>query len=532
MSKNYSYYLILIFLISTFSFFYGIYFGKFHYDGHHFGLAYSDAYEFINGKKPYKDFFSLYNYVTILIQSSSIRLFNQGVMSLVIITNLFYSISLIFLFFLSKKFLDNFNSFLVPFIIFLIHPAPTYPWGNYFLFFFVLLSLIFFLRNKYIDLLIAAFFFTLAAYTRELFFYCSIIFIIYLIFLKFSFKENKFNEVYTTKKIFFFIFSYFLFVLFFLFYFYLNNFLLSYIDYLNLPNIFMEFKDTSLLDLFLNLARYLFFWSPSRLFEGSYIVIFLGILIVNLLFIINVNLKKFFYQSNLENIELSLISIFTLLFFTFSLNEINIFRLICGSSIGLIVILYLIKKIKNKKISNYFTIILFIISIFNLSIVNKSDANLIFKTKSEISNSVSNDMKHFSSNKFSLEAVNNFYLAKEKFKKIKKNCSINYALNFQRDIFFKIILQDYFLIYQKIPWFGDISTEYFLKYYDENVYKKTRELIINNDLVIITDFKGKEKLFKDLNLKVNFYKDYYKFPFTYSQKQIIILTPKNCKNED
>ena len=93
-------------------------------------------------------------------------------------------------------------------------------------------------------------------------------------------------------------------------------------------------------------------------------------------------------------------------------------------------------------------------------------------------------------------------------------------------------MQDYFLIYQKIPWFGDISTEYFLKYYDENVYKKTRELIINNDLVIITDFKGKEKLFKDLNLKVNFYKDYYKFPFTYSQKQIIILTPKNCKNED
>ena len=60
--------LSLLNYLLIFSFFiYSIYIIRYQYDGHHIGLVYSNALDFINGRLPYKEIFIQYGFLTTLI---------------------------------------------------------------------------------------------------------------------------------------------------------------------------------------------------------------------------------------------------------------------------------------------------------------------------------------------------------------------------------------------------------------------------------------------------------------------------------
>ena len=133
-------YYSLTILISLISFFLSVYYSQFHYDGHHFGLVYDNAKDLIDGKKPYKEIFLLYGIGTALMHSLALKLFGLNIQSLMIFTSIIYSLSLTLIFLISNKLLDKKSSFIIIFLIFLIHPVVVYPWANYLVFFFFLID--------------------------------------------------------------------------------------------------------------------------------------------------------------------------------------------------------------------------------------------------------------------------------------------------------------------------------------------------------------------------------------------------------
>ena len=73
--------LSLINYLLIFSFFiYSIYIIRYQYDGHHIGLVYSNAIDFINGRLPYKEIFIQYGFLTTLIHSLILSIFENSVL--------------------------------------------------------------------------------------------------------------------------------------------------------------------------------------------------------------------------------------------------------------------------------------------------------------------------------------------------------------------------------------------------------------------------------------------------------------------
>lgn len=523
-------YTLLVAIISAISFLYGIYFSQFHYDGTHFGLIYDQALDFADNKKPYKDFFSLYGFLAIYIHNLSIKILNQGLFSLVIFTNFIYALSFVALYLLSNKFLNNIYSLFIITIVLLIHPAPTYPWPNYIIYLTLLFSLLLIFEKKEYFFYFAAILFGLMVFIREAFLYHSLIFIMYILFINIFTPSKEFKKKYSLKKIIIFLTIFLLVISNFLLYFHKIGILENFYEYLRLPKIYLEIKNTNILELVLGLFVYLFSWNFFKFFDGSYILIFSLIFIINFFFILIISIKIVKKKKiKLLELELSLISLICLLFFSYALNEINIFRLICGASIGLINTVYIINKFL-KRNNNNILFIIFIIAIFNLNFFNKSDANLLYKNKSEILNSTNNNLDHFFKFKFHKTSTENLKLLDFYFNNIKNNCSINHSLNYEMDVFPKIISRKYFSNIQMISWLTDYQSDVFIKYYDKNFYSNVKILMENNDLIIITNFLGQKKLQDILisNSKNINYKVYANLPFSYDQKKIIILAPVTC----
>src|SRR4029434_4606684 len=80
-------------LISFSSLLLSIVVSKLNYDGHHWGFQYSSAVDIINGLKPYSESLNQYGILTSLVHISGILLFGNRVVSVGIITGIFYSIS-------------------------------------------------------------------------------------------------------------------------------------------------------------------------------------------------------------------------------------------------------------------------------------------------------------------------------------------------------------------------------------------------------------------------------------------------------
>src|SRR2546429_1695685 len=84
----------LVFLICCLSFVFSWIESSINEDSHHWGFMYAQALDIKRGLIPHKDTLIAYGYLTTWIQSISLSLFGERLISIGIITGVFYSLSL------------------------------------------------------------------------------------------------------------------------------------------------------------------------------------------------------------------------------------------------------------------------------------------------------------------------------------------------------------------------------------------------------------------------------------------------------
>jgi hypothetical protein len=124
-------------------------------DAHHWGLMYVNGADLNEGLIPYREIFIQYGYLTTLIQSLSLNIFGNTVVSVGIITGIFYAANIYLSYCLWQKVMNRWLSVLSAMLMFLVHGYIIYPWANYFSYTFLLISLLFLTsspqkRNRYL----------------------------------------------------------------------------------------------------------------------------------------------------------------------------------------------------------------------------------------------------------------------------------------------------------------------------------------------------------------------------------------------
>jgi hypothetical protein len=513
-------------LLSIISFYASIFYGKFFYDGHHYGIIYDIAFDTLNNKNIYNDIFSPYGPLNVIINSFVLKYFSNNIFILFKISSVFYSLSFIFYYLLAKNFLSGCQSFLLVLSIFFIHPIVSYPWPNYLLFFLVCVFLLTFLSNDKKVYFLSPIFLFLISLTREnviFFVYLSIFYFLFLIIIK-----NNLLLVKLKKKLFYTILLSVLFYILYILFLYIKNSLNGYLLHINIFKAFLEGKNENLINLSYDFLKYLIVDGTNKIITDNYILIFALSLATNLAFNLYLLFKK---NVTKKDLEISFISVFSLFLNLLSINEVNIFRLVCGASIGFITIFYIIiYKIRNKYISNYLLFLFVFFSFSSLSLFYKNSSNPLYKSKNEYQEYTKINLSYFSLNIFEKQISRNLEILDEVFLKIKKNCNIRYFANLQPDIFFRIIAKNNFYTFQKIQFFrnkGKVKILY--KYYDNEFPGKLQKSIEDKNIILIVD-NTTDKYSDFINQRVyyNGYKVYYQLPYNYYHKNIKILTPENC----
>ena len=109
---------------------------RYQYDGHHLGLIYSNAIDLINGKLPYKEIFIQYGFLTTLIHSLILLLFENKLFFISFYNATFYFLGIYFISKSINKLINNEYAIIATIIILFNHPIPWLPWSNYIVFFF------------------------------------------------------------------------------------------------------------------------------------------------------------------------------------------------------------------------------------------------------------------------------------------------------------------------------------------------------------------------------------------------------------
>lgn len=137
---------VLVLLICAVSFGFSVIESMVNNDNLHWGWAYIAALDIKRGAIPHAEIIIFYGYVYTWIQSIALTLFGERLMSVGIVTGLFYSLTLYLSYRVFLGFMKKSLAFVSVLMIFLIHPYIIYPLANYVAYAFLLLALIFFLR--------------------------------------------------------------------------------------------------------------------------------------------------------------------------------------------------------------------------------------------------------------------------------------------------------------------------------------------------------------------------------------------------
>ncbi|MDM3844650.1 MAG: glycosyltransferase family 39 protein [Aphanizomenon gracile PMC638.10] len=161
-------------------------------DAHHWGLMYANAADLNRGLIPYKEIFIQYGFLTTFIQSLSLNIFGNTVVSVGIITGTFYAANIYLSYCLWRKILNRWSSALSSVVMFLVHGYIVYPWSNYFSYTFLLISLLFLTaspqrRNRY---LLSGFFLALSFLARQSLFIIAPIYL-YFLLIYISSEQDK-----------------------------------------------------------------------------------------------------------------------------------------------------------------------------------------------------------------------------------------------------------------------------------------------------------------------------------------------------
>ena len=345
--------LSLLNYLLIFSFFiYSIYIIRYQYDGHHIGLVYSNAIDFINGRLPYKEIFIQYGFLTTLIHSLILAIFENKVFFISFFNVFFYMVGVLLISKSVNNLIDQKYALLSSIIILFNHPIPWLPWSNYLAFFFISVSL-YFLTNKEKNFFFISFFISLSILCRQdlltPILISSIFFFIFYIIGK--------NKV-ISKNFFSLILGFLLPILLFFIYLFLTDLLEYWLKYIIIPKYYLEIYDTSIIYLISNFIIYFstesffnFIYKPQHLII-SIILIFNSILIF----------LKIFNKIKIQNNILFIVLLST--FLSSSSLKIELFRLFTSVIIGLIPLLYFISKISNKELKHNLKLLIILPAIY------------------------------------------------------------------------------------------------------------------------------------------------------------------------
>jgi len=505
--KNYPWFFFLIALID---FFYSVSLYQYIYDGHHHGYMFANANDLLNGRLPYKEIFIQYGILTTLLHSISILIFGANIISINLITCAFYSLTVFLISQIVAKKTNIIFGLLSLFVIFFNHPIPWYPWSNYFSLFFLVLSFYFFLNLTNINIFAVGISLSLICLSRETYFtVIALVNLLIIIFLAYA------NE---RKKIILLILGFAIpYVIFFIYLMY-NNIIYDWIDYFKLPQLYLSKYKLNIINGISNGIFYIFFKSWFKIFYHPQNIIISLITIINCLYIFN----YFSFKNKKKDIYLFTISSTSLLFVFISVNS-ETFRLYTTIIIGIIPALNYVFKLKNKENKNIYLFLLIFLSFFSFSFFPKGN-NPQFQKINKIDSEENNNIKYFNYQKWEKNNWEMLSQISNTIKTVKKNCNIEFGLNYSFNTFFYLVTDLKML--QLEPAMLDDENAVF-KHFENRFKSEIENNIKKNNIILITDGFHKDQFANNDYKTINIYKDKNNI----YRDVIYISFPKNCWKE-
>ena len=274
--------------------------------------------------------------------------------------------------------------------------------------------------------------------------------------------------------------------------------------------------------------KLLFENSYTKIFTEPYWLFFLIIIITNIIFIVNIIFFDKERNIDKEKKLMILISFLSLILFSNNLYFLTIQKLFTGVSIGLIVMIYLIQKLKSP-IDRYIIYVFFCVFLINGLQFARTSNNPIYPTYGKKHNDKSSNIEFLQFKKMSkIEwlQLNNFESLTTT---IKEQCPfIKYSTNLTNDVFYRIILKKKFELLNFIPFaprnkfitemYKSFDNDYYLKL-NKEIYNQNIIIVVDNTLILNNDFKNNQDLYLVKSIKYN----------NYGANFINIYLPKNCK---
>ena len=467
------------------SFFNSLNLHQYIYDGHHHGIMYQNATDFLNLKKPFKEIYIQYGILTTIIHSVSLLLFGKFVYVLTFVTVIFYSLTVYFIFLITSRIINEKYAFISVLIILANHPIPWLPWSNYIAYFFLTLSILFFIKSGRYSFFVSGFFLGLCVLSRQDFF-IPIFFSLSLYSLIFLLRKDQKKNNLDIIKIFL---GFILPLLCFLVYIITNNLYLDWIKYLLIPSLFLELYNITILDLVINYLK--FFLSTSFINfinQPQYLLISI-ILIINILFLFLFTFKK-------KNI-LIFISLLSLTLSSVSINM-ELFRLYTSVSIGIISLLYVV-SISHKEIKRLSIFFLILISSFSFIFYSTGNYD-VFKKIDKSKTFYKNKSPEFRFFKWESHRVYTVNSIVDLNKILLTNCNIEYAENLTFDNFFNINLNLNRI--KLIPHVkSDIKNNKIFTFFDRGFVSKINKLITKENIILFVT--GNNDMYDEGNIVIS-----------------------------
>ncbi len=496
-------------------------------DGYHWGFIYSNSTDFLYGKKPYEDIFLEYGFLQNLINVFLIKIFGDKIIIIQYFIILIYASSLFFIYLIIQQITNNIKiSFFSILLIFILYPWPTVPWPTFISFFFSILFIFFYLKNKIIYSYLSGFalFFAYLSYTTLF----NIIIFFYIIYLIFIFSLTKYLNYKSNHKFNINFFITFIFLLsIFIYYLIINNIFLEWLSFQKIPFIVKENFNYSYITLIKDYFYFLFIYPILNIIYEPQWVFY------SFFFISNIFCFFCFFQkksNEYKKLNLKLLNIFIFIFLLNILGQTKtLLYFSCSISLAIICFAYLfdtLNKKDNKFIISSLLVLLSIYCVFNYNMhYSKHAQSRSGSLKNLYNNNLisSNNIEYFKNFKWDKNYFDFLFKVEKKINSINKNCNKIAGVNLTHDTFLYLLLKKNTI--QKIPFYLTGSKYQFNEIFDPFLFSKVQNYIDNNNIIILSH-KNSEK-------QLNFNKNY---SFTKLKRittkiiddEYIIFYPKKC----
>ena len=395
----------------------------------HVLLIFTEAKQFLDSKVLYKEIHVLYGIGQTLVNALSLFLFGKNVFSVQLSSNIFYFLSIFFIFLICLKInLRRLESFFLILILLNFHPIPIYPWSNYLAFLPLVLSLYFALDKNKLSLFLSGIFLAIACLIRETTLLSAIIISFYIIY-EFFFKKKNLSIIK------FYISGFFLPLTIFVFYMFVTS---NYLIWMEL--IYPLYRWQSLINMGYYIHTditplrkfYIYVFAPYRElfltflksiynFWPNWILIFVSYFSCLFVLYKRITNNKFLKENKNLQYSLSIIAVYCLALILQNIHQVFTNRVATGSILGLIVLFFIYSSmVKNNKI-RLLSYILILLLFFNSAyddVFHKSNLKQVYQS------SFNNIKNNFNFLFYNQDNINNYKKISE-FKFMNYNQSVH-----------------------------------------------------------------------------------------------------------